>query len=150
MKDDAVNADGQAPRSLRPYAFGILAIAAIPFIAVPSLLTRVASSDFLPHKYCYLNTPGLVWTNVATDAVIGISYVAISATLAYLVHVARKEIPFSWMFLSFGLFIVACGGTHIMEVVTVWKPLYWLSADIKIITGLASLVTAAPAPLPRP
>jgi signal transduction histidine kinase len=146
MKDDAVNADGQAPRSLRPYAFGILAIAAIPFIAVPSLLTRVASSDFLPHKYCYLNTPGLVWTNVATDAVIGISYVAISATLAYLVHVARKEIPFSWMFLSFGLFIVACGGTHIMEVVTVWKPLYWLSADIKIITALASLVTAVTLP----
>ncbi len=138
--------DAPAQRVLWPYGLGILIAAVIPFVAVPSLITKAVSSDFLPHKYCYLNTPGLVWTNVTTDAVIGLSYVAISATLAYLVHVASRAIPFSWMFLSFGLFIVACGGTHLMEVVTVWNPLYWLAADVKIITALASMVTAITLP----
>ena len=49
-------------------------------------------------------------------------------------------------FLAFGLFIVACGGTHLMEAVTVWVPLYWLSADIKIVTALASFATAIALP----
>src|ERR1039458_4345499 len=59
-----------------------------------------------------------------------------------LVHRAKRDIPFSWVFLAFGLFIIACGGTHLMEAVTVWVPLYWLSSDVKIVTALASLATA--------
>jgi PAS domain S-box-containing protein len=77
---------------------------------------------------------------------IGISYVAISATLAYLVHRARRDIPFSWMFLAFGLFIVACGGTHFMEVLTVWHPFYWLAGDVKVVTAFASVATALTLP----
>lgn len=50
---------------------------------------------------------------------LGIAYLAISGTLVYLVYRARRDIPFRWMFLAFGLFIVACGGTHFMEVVTI-------------------------------
>jgi PAS domain S-box-containing protein len=46
------------------------------------------------------------------------------------------------VFLAFGLFIISCGGTHLMEAVTVWVPLYWLSSDVKIVTALASLATA--------
>ncbi len=131
-----------AQRVLWPYALAVVVTAAVPFALVPKLWRNADSADFLPHRFCYLNTAGLVWTNVAADAVIGLSYVAISATLAYLVHRARKDIPFSWMFLAFGLFIVACGGTHFMEVLTVWKPFYWLAADVKIVTAVASLVTA--------
>ena len=84
--------------------------------------------------------------NVVSDTVIALSYIAISATLAMLVNRAKRDIPFSWVFLAFGLFIVACGGTHLMEAVTVWVPLYWLSADIKIVTALASLATAISLP----
>jgi signal transduction histidine kinase len=50
------------------------------------------------------------------------------------------------MFLAFGLFIVACGFTHLMEVVVLWKPLYWLAGDVKLITALASVVTAIALP----
>jgi PAS domain S-box-containing protein len=89
-----------------------------------------------------MNTPGLIWANVSADAITGLSYIAIAATLAVLLHRTRRDIPFSWVFLAFGLFIVACGGTHLMEVLTVWKPYYWLSADVKIVTALASFVTA--------
>jgi hypothetical protein len=45
---------------------------------------------------------------------------------------ARRDIPFHWIFLAFGLFIIACGGTHFMEVVTIWKPVYVFSAAVPL------------------
>jgi PAS domain S-box-containing protein len=47
------------------------------------------------------------------------------------------------MFGCFGLFITACGATHVMEVWTLWHANYWLSGGIKAITAAASLITAA-------
>jgi two-component sensor histidine kinase len=54
------------------------------------------------------------------------------------------------MFLAFGLFIIACGGTHFMEVVTIWIPVYVFSAAVKIFTALASITTAAVLPVTVP
>ncbi len=144
MSDAALNLPQPPPaRSvLRRYAIGIAIAAILPFFVWPPLVTRIASSDFLPHRFCYLANPGLIWLHVTSDLLIGLAYVTISATLAYLVHRARHDIPFSWMFLAFGLFIVACGGTHFMEVLTIWKPFYWLSGDVKVLTALASVTTA--------
>ena len=87
---------------------------------------------------------------MTADALIGIAYFSISVTLAYLIHKTRRDIPFHWMFLAFGLFIVACGGTHFMEVVTIWTPVYVLSAVVKIFTALASVTTAAVLPFTVP
>jgi two-component sensor histidine kinase len=50
--------------------------------------------------------------------------------------------PFNGMFFCFGLFIIACGASHVMEVWTLWTPLYWLSGAIKAITAAASITTA--------
>jgi PAS domain S-box-containing protein len=88
----------------------------------------------------------LVWTHVTADVLIGVSYVAISATLTYLVYRLGSRVPFHWMFIAFGAFIVACGMTHFMEVLTIWKPYYWLSAEVKIVTAFASIVTAVALP----
>jgi len=63
---------------------------------------------------------------------------------------ARRDIPFHWIFLAFGLFIIACGGTHFMEVVTIWKPVYVFSAAVKIFTALVSLMTAVVLPFNVP
>ncbi len=101
-----------------------------------------ATNQFMPHGHCYLWNPGLVWTHVISDSLIAAAYLAISLTLVYLVHQARREIPFERMFLAFGLFIIACGGTHVMEVVTLWTPLYWISGLVKAITAAASVGTA--------
>jgi len=78
--------------------------------------------------------------------VIAFSYLAISTTLAWLLYKCRGEIPFSWILVAFGAFIIACGGTHLVEVITLWKPYYWLSANIKIVTAVASLTTAIALP----
>jgi signal transduction histidine kinase len=111
------------------------------------LLKNLFTSDgFMPHGHCYLWVPGLVWLHVVSDMLIGLAYVAISTTLVYLVHRGRSDIPFHSMFLAFGLFIVACGGTHFMEVWTLWTPTYWLSGIVKAITAVASVVTAIALP----
>ncbi|MGZ6075500.1 MAG: PAS domain S-box protein, partial [Isosphaeraceae bacterium] len=53
----------------------------------------------------------------------------------------RTDLPFDWMFLAFGVFILACGATHGMEVWNLWHADYWLAGAIKAITAIASLVT---------
>jgi hypothetical protein len=91
-----------------------------------------------------------VWAHVTADSLIAVAYLAISVTLAYLVYKARRDIPFHWIFLAFGLFIIAGGGTHFIEVVTIWKPIYVFSAGVKIFTAIASLMTAVVLPLNVP
>src|SRR5919202_6024615 len=103
--------------------------------------------SFLPHGLCYLWNSGLVWLHLVSDVLIGLSYVAISATLAYLVNRARRDIPFHWVFVAFGLFIVACGSTHFMEAWTTFRsPVYWLAGYLKLITAVASVATAVVLP----
>ena len=101
----------------------------------------LASSQFLPHGFCYLWDRGLVLLHVVSDVCIGLAYFSIPITLLSFVR-KRRDLPFHWMFLLFGLFIIACGSTHVMEVWTLWHATYWLSGIVKAITALASVPTA--------
>jgi len=76
---------------------------------------------------------------------------AISLMLINLFVTLRREIPFHWMALAFGVFIIACGFTHFLEVVTLWSPIYWFPGGVKAITAAASVTTAVVMPrvLPR-
>jgi two-component system NtrC family sensor kinase len=99
------------------------------------------SDGFLPHGCSYLWTPRLVELHVIPDALIAISYLPIPVTLVYFIR-KRRDIPFSWMFLCFGAFIVACGATHLMESWTIWFPTYWISGGIKAFTASVSAAAA--------
>ncbi|MFZ0738488.1 MAG: PAS domain S-box protein [Candidatus Acidiferrales bacterium] len=100
-----------------------------------------SSGDFMPHGNCYLWVPGLVWLHVISDSLIFLAYMSIPLTLIYLVR-RRRDVPFNWMFMCFGVFIVACGLTHAMEVWNLWHAMYWLAGGIKAVTAIASIVTA--------
>src|SRR5580658_6427927 len=128
----------------------LLLISGVPFLIWPVLAHRILATNFLPHQYCYLGRPGLVWTHVIADSLIGLAYLTISGTLVYLAQKGRRDIPFHWMFLVFGSFIVACGATHFMEVLTVWIPVYILSASVKVIGALLSVAAAALLPFTVP
>ncbi len=95
----------------------------------------------MPHGNCYLWTPGLIGLHVVSDSLIAFSYFSIPITLLHFIR-KRRDTPFSWMFLCFGAFIVACGGTHLMEVWTIWFPSYWLAGGLKAVTAGFSVVTA--------
>jgi PAS domain S-box-containing protein len=96
---------------------------------------------FMPHGNCYLWTPSLIGLHVVSDSLIALSYLSIPITLVHFIR-KRRDIPFSWLFLCFGAFIVACGGTHMMEIWTIWFPSYWLAGALKAATACFSIVTA--------
>jgi PAS domain S-box-containing protein len=105
-------------------------------------LDSMFSADgFLPHGHCYLWQPGIVWLHVISDALITLAYATIPITLMYFAR-RRKDLPFHWIFVCFGIFIVACGATHAMEIWTLWTPRYWLSGILKAVTAVASVTTA--------
>ena len=101
---------------------------------------------FEPHGYCFLWDPFLTPLFVIADLLIGLAYVAISATLAWLVYRARGDIPYHRIFLAFGVFILACGGTHFMDVLTLWIPAYYIQGYVKAVTAIASVGTAVALP----
>lgn len=106
-----------------------------------ALKTFFSTGSFIPHGHCYLWQPGLVGLHVIADAVIAIAYYSIPITLLYLVR-KRRDLPFGWVFLLFSAFIIACGTTHILEIWTLWYPMYWLSGTVKVATAAISLITA--------
>ena len=128
----------------RSLALGGAALAlAVAALVWPAWLD---STGFMPHGHCYLWRGPLVALHLGSDLLIGVSYTAISLTLAYLVYRTRGAIPFHWMILAFGTFIIACGATHFMEVWTLWRPDYWLSGNVKLLTAAASVATAIALP----
>ena len=105
------------------------------------LRTLFSADDFMPHGFCYSWNAGLVWLHVISDSLIALSYLSIPVTLVYFIR-KRRDLPFNWMFVAFGVFILACGSTHVMEVWTLWHATYWLSGAVKVVTAVASLTTA--------
>ncbi len=98
-------------------------------------------NNFMPHGYCYLWNTRLVWLHLISDSLIALAYFSIPITLVDFIR-KRRDLPFNWIFVCFGVFILACGGTHVMEVWTLWHADYWLSGGVKAVTALASVLTA--------
>jgi len=105
-------------------------------------LLKLFSSDFMGHGYCYLWKPEIVWLHAISDSTIMLSYYLIPLALVYFVR-KRRDLPFHWMFLMFGVFIFGCGTTHLMEVWTLWHGTYRLAGVIKAVTAVSSVATAA-------
>jgi serine phosphatase RsbU (regulator of sigma subunit) len=104
-------------------------------------MSKMSSIAFEPHGHCFLWKPGLIALHAISDLLIAIAYFSIPITLVYFVR-KRKDLPFNWMFLMFGVFIIACGTTHLMSIWTVWNSDYWLEGFIKLITAVVSVITA--------
>jgi PAS domain S-box-containing protein len=101
----------------------------------------VLAESFIPHGHCYLWKPELVGLHLVSDALTALAYYSIPLTLTYFVT-KRRDVPFNWIFLLFGAFIISCGTTHLMDIWTLWHPSYWLSGVIKAFAALVSLYAA--------
>lgn len=101
---------------------------------------KLFDTQFMPHRIC-IGRSEILWLHVITDALIALAYYSIPLTLVYFVR-KRRDLAFHWMFLMFGLFIAACGTTHVLNIWTLWTPFYRLEGMVKAITAGASVVTA--------
>jgi len=97
--------------------------------------------DLIPHGFCLSWSPTLLWLHVISDAVITLSYYFIPLIVVMFLK-RRQDIPYSSLFFLSCAFIVACGTTHLLSIVTIWIPLYWLDGVIKTLTAIISLITA--------
>src|ERR1700716_3380753 len=100
------------------------------------------SSMFSPHGICLLWEPELIWLHVTSDALIAAAYFSIPAALSIFVS-RRRDVDFGWIFWAFAIFITACGVTHVLSIVTLWDPIYGIGGLVKVLTAVASIVTAA-------
>jgi signal transduction histidine kinase/CheY-like chemotaxis protein len=99
------------------------------------------SSMFSPHGICLLWEPELIWLHVASDALTALAYFSIPAVLS--IFVARRpDVDFGWLFWAFAIFIMACGMTHVLAIVTLWIPIYGIEGIVKAVTAVASVITA--------
>ncbi len=101
----------------------------------------MSASSLMPHAVCWRADQHLIWTMVISNAITFLSYTTICLTLLALARRTRGIfIARDWIFFltGFALFIVACGSTHLMEVVTTWSPMFWVDAWANILTAALS------------
>lgn len=96
---------------------------------------------FSPHGFCLNWNPLLVGLDILTNALIALSYYAIPITLVALFGRQYNSL-LRWFGVAFAVFIFACGTTHVMDIVVLYKPLYWLQMLVQGITAAASVYVA--------
>ena len=79
--------------------------------------------------------------DVVSDSIVALAYYSIALLLIDFIS-KRRDLPFRPIFWMFSIFIVSCGTTQILDVVTIWYPAYWAAGVAKAITAIASLVCA--------
>jgi hypothetical protein len=111
---------------------------------------RVAPLFLPPAEFGLAAGAALSWLDglhLGSDFLIGLCYVAISATLVYLFQRSKGGIPFSWVVLAFATFIIGCGTTHFMHIALALNPnAWWGVALAQAVTLAASAATAVALP----
>jgi len=97
--------------------------------------------DGMPHGYCLLWNPSLLWLHAGSDAAIAAAYFMIPLSLLRYSR-ARPDVSINNVYFSFAAFILLCGTTHLLSIYNIWVPNWWLSGSVKAATGVASIGTA--------
>jgi diguanylate cyclase (GGDEF)-like protein/PAS domain S-box-containing protein len=98
-------------------------------------------TGLIPHGFCLKWNPLLLWTLVVSDMVITVSYFSIPFAIWFFAQ-RRPDVYHRGLFVLFGLFIIACGITHLFDVLIIWRPHYWINALAKAFSAIISLGAA--------
>ncbi len=105
-------------------------------------MDHVHDAVYMAHGYCLLWKPWLVGTHLATDLAIFVAYTAIPiAILAFLHKRQFEQKHFTYLGYWFASFIFLCGVTHLIQIFTLWYPVYEFQAYVKVLTAVVSLIT---------
>lgn len=101
---------------------------------------EMSANGFMPHGYCFLWQPGVLWLHVLSDLAIAIAYFGIPLALIYFIR-KRRDLPFQRVFVLFGAFILLCGCTHLLSIWVLWHPNYIFEGWVKAATAVVSIAT---------
>jgi PAS domain S-box-containing protein len=99
------------------------------------------AAAYMAHGYCLLWKPWLVGLHVVSDILIAGAYFAIPVAI-WIFLKKRPTLPLqnlAWLFVAF---ILLCGVTHLINLVTLWWPIYETQGVVKLATALVSVATA--------
>jgi len=96
---------------------------------------------YTPRRLCMQSEGPVIWAHFWTDLTIALAYFSIPIALLLFVR-RRKDLAFDWMFVCFAVFILACGLTHVVNIIALWRSMYQIDAVVKAVTALASIGTA--------
>jgi signal transduction histidine kinase len=99
-------------------------------------------STLIPHGACLLWKPELIWLNAISDTLIAGAFFAIAFVLGFFAW-RRRDIQFGSVFLAFAIFIMVCGVTRLLSVLTLWVPAYGIEGLTKGFLALISVGIAA-------
>lgn len=94
----------------------------------------------MPHGWCFLWDPNILSLHVGSDALIAFAYYAIPLVL--LIRAKHEgNVERRLLFYLYAAFIFMCGMTHVVGILTIWKPAYLFSGIVKFLTAAISLFT---------
>jgi two-component system cell cycle sensor histidine kinase/response regulator CckA len=97
---------------------------------------------FASHGMCVMWNSHLILLSVITDGLVALSYYSILAALFALMLKKKGSVPLRPWMLLFGLFIAFCGAGQVMDIISIWKPIYWLKGFWNAGTAVTSVATA--------
>lgn len=116
------------------FAFLVATLFAAPWMPTLDTVMTCVRSNVWPSR--------LILLHLVSDSLIAISYTWIPLVLVLQIWRRLRAKPATVLLVLFGAFIVLCGITHAMSVVTIWTPIYWLDGKIKAVTALVSIAVA--------
>jgi PAS domain S-box-containing protein len=105
-----------------------------------TLIDLFSLKGLIPHGYCLACSPLLLWLTIISDTLITLCYYVIPIVMFYFVR-PRKDLLYSKIVVLIALFIVACGTTHLISLITIWIPVYGMETISKVITAVLSVIT---------
>lgn len=98
------------------------------------------TSDWPPRWICGIWSDFHGWLYIISDTITWLAYFIIPIIIIWFIQ-RNPRIPFLPVFWLFGLFIVFCGLTHLMDAIIFWWPAYRLSALLRFFTAVVSITT---------
>ncbi|UWR23478.1 ATP-binding protein [Sulfitobacter sp. S190] len=100
-----------------------------------------SDGGYSPHGFCIAWNVPVLYTHIAADLLIAVSYFAIPAIMLIFLR-QRRDPALRAPAVLFVAFITACGISHLMSIVTMYYPFYGLQGVLKLLTGVISAITA--------
>jgi PAS domain S-box-containing protein len=101
----------------------------------------IEHASYMAHGYCLLWKPWLVVLHAGSDFLIFVAYFAIPVAIWIFLR-RRPDLELKPLAVLFAAFIFLCGLTHLIQMITLWWPIYETQAFVKVATAIVSLTTA--------
>ena len=96
---------------------------------------------YMAHGYCLLWKPWLIVLHAGSDILIFAAYFAIPVAIWIFLR-QRPDLELRPLAILFAAFIFLCGLTHLIQMITLWWPIYETQGIVKLLTAIVSVVTA--------